>query len=553
MRIGDARIDFEGNIIHGVDGPQIVEPKIMQLLKVLSESPNQVFSREDLITAVWGVDFGGDERLSRAISLLRKALGEKKGARRYIETISRRGYRLIADVSESPSPVLAKDFTDIPGVTIPAQSDPYNKPRKGMGFRWILGGFMGAGIASIAILFFSPNTVIEKNAPVSESLAAGFENIQFFGHENSVMEAQDHFKSVLKQDPESAAAHAGLALAYIREYTSLESDPALLKQARASALNAFESNEHLALSHIAMGWSAAANRDFDKASQYLERADLLDKDNPLILEGRLRVLGSLGQFPDARRLLARAMELHPENGVFPPYAAQLSLVDKDLETAEKYARRSIKIDPQNPWNYSLTAQILHLQDRTPEAIKIVQDGLTINDSASLYNNLGTYLFFQGYYELAASAYEKTLEKDGNAHDPLFWANLGDAYRWVPNKENLSRQKYDRALQLWEEDLKDAPEDKTLLTRIALYQSKLQIGEKPEALLNSIAKTEDLPGVLYYRMLVTAELWGERHLSLDLLEKSINSGYPLTEIRNDPELKALREDQAYHLIVSQKAR
>ena len=127
--------------------------------------------------------------------------------------------------------------------------------------------------------------------------------------------------------------------------------------------------------------------------------------------------------------------------------------------------------------------------------------------------------------------------------------MGDAYRWVPGKKNLSEQNYNRALQLWQKALESSPENLTLRTRIALYKAKQQSGEKPEDLINEIINSDNLESVVYYRVLVTAELWGDRKKSLNLLEKSINSGHPLNEIRNDPELKAMREDQAYHLIVS----
>lgn len=539
MYIGDAHVDFEANIINGRNGQQYVEPKIMRLLEFLTHNPNIVLSREDLITAVWGVDFGGDERLSRAVSLLRKALGEEKGKRKYIETISRGGYRLIADVSTAPPEIETETKTELESKKNP--------------FQWMIAGLGGAVISAVAVLFIlsqtAPSSPME-NLSVSDSLAAGFKNIQLFGHAGAVENAQTSFTNILEQDPDNAAAHAGLALAYIREFTSLESDPALLKQARASALNALEKNEHLALSYIAMGWAAEFHKEPDRALQYLERADLLDKDNELILESRIRILGSSGNLEGAKILIQKSIELYPENAIFHNYAARFYLFENDLVNAEIYSKRSIQLDPQNPWMYSATAHTLHLQNKTTEAIKTIQSGLEIHESASLYNNLGTYLFFQGYYDLAASAYEKTLALEGNSHDPLFWANLGDAYRWVPGKKNLSQQNYKRALQLWQKSLESSPDNLTLRTRIALYKGKQKSGEKPDALINEVINSDDLESVIYYRMLVTAELWGDRKQSLNLLEKSINSGYPLNEIRNDPELKAMREDQAYHLIVSQ---
>ncbi|MEP3654358.1 MAG: winged helix-turn-helix domain-containing protein [Litorimonas sp.] len=541
MYIGEARVNFDANIIDGRNGQQHVEPKIMRLLKFLVENPNTVVSREDLISAVWGVDFGGDERLSRAISLLRKALGEEKGKRKYIETISRGGYRLVADISEEP-----------PEQTTETQNPPPDRA-KTFPFQWLIAGLGGALVSALVIFFVfsqSPTTSPTKEVNISAELSSGFDNIRYFGRAGAVKDAQTSFTNILEVDPDNAAAHAGLALSYIREYTSLESDPALLKQARASALNALDKNEHLALSYIAMGWATEFQNEQDKALQYLERADLLDKDNPLILESRMRVLRSIGNTEASNSLVQKAINLHPDVPVFYTYAAGIYVAENDLESAEAQAKLAMNLDPENPWVYSSMAHILYLQGKTTEAIKTVQSGLEVEETASLYNNLGTYLFFQGYYDLAASAFEKTLELKGNSHDPLSWANLGDAYRWIPGKQDLSSQKYNRAIQLWKEGLERSPENLTLKTRIALYNSKLKSGEKPEALLNEVSKTENLESIIYYRMLVTAELWNDRQLALNLLEKSINSGYPLSEIRNDPELKGLREDQAYHLIVSQ---
>jgi len=373
LYIGDAKVDFDLNMIEAPHGVTHIEPKIMRLLKFLSDNPNIVHSREDLITAVWGVDFGGDERLSRAISILRKALGEEKGKRKYIQTISRKGYRLVADIT-SDNPVAATQSTG----TTTGQKSPLN---------WIVAGLCGAVVSAALIFLFQPqrpSNLANNPISISEALAEGYEGIRYFGH------------------PDNAAASAGLALAYIREYSSLESDPALLKQARALALTALEKNEHLALSHIAMGWAAEYQRDADKAFQYLERADLLDKDNPFVLESRIRLFITARNYEAAKIWTQKAIEIHPEIQIFHTFSANIYLMTNDLESAELYARQATSLDPENPWVYSSLGHILHLQNKTTEAIKTIQSGLEVRETASLYNNLGTYLFFQGYYDLAAS-------------------------------------------------------------------------------------------------------------------------------------------------------
>nr|WP_269815666.1 winged helix-turn-helix domain-containing protein [Parvularcula mediterranea] len=127
-----------------------VEPKVMDVLRVLTENVGQVVSREALIDEVWGVEHGGDERLSRAISLLRKALADTSKDERLIETAPRRGYRLTAEVSAPQAE---------PATTEPSPAAPIAEPlvtdSRG-NRRWLVGGGVAALLllALAAIAFF---------------------------------------------------------------------------------------------------------------------------------------------------------------------------------------------------------------------------------------------------------------------------------------------------------------------------------------------------------------------------------------------------------------
>ncbi|HEY5623357.1 MAG TPA: winged helix-turn-helix domain-containing protein [Gammaproteobacteria bacterium] len=81
-------------------GPEHVEPRVLDVLLVLVGFAGQTVSREELINRVWNTSFVSDEVLSRCVSLLRKHLGDDSREPRYIETIPKKGYRLIAKVSE---------------------------------------------------------------------------------------------------------------------------------------------------------------------------------------------------------------------------------------------------------------------------------------------------------------------------------------------------------------------------------------------------------------------------------------------------------------------
>jgi DNA-binding winged helix-turn-helix (wHTH) protein/TolB-like protein len=97
--IGDFRIDPARNVVAGPAGEVPIEPKIMDVLCLLARHPGEVLSRETIIDQVWGRAFGADESLTRAISRLRRVFGDARAPAQVIETISKRGYRLIAPVS----------------------------------------------------------------------------------------------------------------------------------------------------------------------------------------------------------------------------------------------------------------------------------------------------------------------------------------------------------------------------------------------------------------------------------------------------------------------
>src|SRR2546422_5908713 len=83
-----------------------LQPKPWQVLRTLLESPGSVVTREELRGRLWPedtfVDF--ESGVNTAINRLRLALGDSADHPRYIETLSRTGYRFVAPVYPSPVP-----------------------------------------------------------------------------------------------------------------------------------------------------------------------------------------------------------------------------------------------------------------------------------------------------------------------------------------------------------------------------------------------------------------------------------------------------------------
>jgi DNA-binding winged helix-turn-helix (wHTH) protein len=76
--------------------PVALAPKPFAVLCVLARTPGKLFAKNALLDLVWGHRFITEASLKTAISELRAALDDDPKQPRYIETVSRRGYRFIA-------------------------------------------------------------------------------------------------------------------------------------------------------------------------------------------------------------------------------------------------------------------------------------------------------------------------------------------------------------------------------------------------------------------------------------------------------------------------
>jgi TolB-like protein/Flp pilus assembly protein TadD len=98
----------------------------MDVLACLAGDSRKVVAKEDLLTAVWGGAFVEEGALSQAIHNLRKALNDDARQPRYIQTIPKRGYRLVAPVVHELEPPPDDGLMESPPVLTPGST--YSPP-----------------------------------------------------------------------------------------------------------------------------------------------------------------------------------------------------------------------------------------------------------------------------------------------------------------------------------------------------------------------------------------------------------------------------------------
>lgn len=100
LRVGDCIVDVprrEVTAPHDAT-PRRITIKAMQVLLVLVAHRDKVVSREALLEWVWPDTMPTDDVLTQAVAQLRKAFGDDHDAPKYLETIAKGGYRLLAPI-----------------------------------------------------------------------------------------------------------------------------------------------------------------------------------------------------------------------------------------------------------------------------------------------------------------------------------------------------------------------------------------------------------------------------------------------------------------------
>lgn len=398
LRIGEWSVDSAAGELSGASGAVRVEPKVMDLLLLLASQPGQVVTRERIMDALWPGLVVGEDSLARTVSKLRQALGDDAKSPRYVETISKRGYRLLAEVD------VAMSAGETPITASAVASAPNYKKWVGVAALAIagligLGWLLGRGPA--------PPAVPSDGSALLVSRADDY-YFQFSRADNEA--AIELYQRVLGLHPDHAPALAGLANALTQrairwpespgagpvEFTRLgdalanghlDREPARtqLRRARQLAERAVSVAPDSAATHKALGFVAGAQRRFDSALVSYRHAVGLDPDawGPLINIGDvLEISGrddeALAYFEQAYAAMGRAYDRNPVQ-VRPWYAPMGVLIASryrargDLPAAEAWYRRVLTQSPLQPEATRGLADVLRTGGDTAAADRLCDE------------------------------------------------------------------------------------------------------------------------------------------------------------------------------------
>jgi len=186
LRLGPWTADRMTGRLEGPGATRPVEPKVMDLLFLLAAEPGKVVGREALHSALWPGVTVGDDSLARCVFKLRTALRDGPDRSFAVETIPKRGYRLVE--------------------TAAGRGEAAGRPRP---LRWRVRAVAAAVLLAAAGLGASlsaPGRADGRQQTIERARDAYF---QYSLEENEA--AAELFERVLAENPHDAQALAGLS------------------------------------------------------------------------------------------------------------------------------------------------------------------------------------------------------------------------------------------------------------------------------------------------------------------------------------------------------
>lgn len=101
MRFGTFEADLNTGELRKSGRKVRLQEQPFQVLAILTQRPGELVTREELVRALWpeGTFVDYDHSLNTAVNKLREVLGDSANAPRFIETLPRRGYRFVGEVT----------------------------------------------------------------------------------------------------------------------------------------------------------------------------------------------------------------------------------------------------------------------------------------------------------------------------------------------------------------------------------------------------------------------------------------------------------------------
>jgi eukaryotic-like serine/threonine-protein kinase len=209
-------------------------------------------------------------------------------------------------------------------------------------------------------------------------------------------------------------------------------------------------------------------------------------------------------------------------------------------------QRAIELTPDNAQVYSnQAAAYIEMSDPKviPQAEAALKKSIELSPSYAAYANLGLLYSQEERYPESATATEKALAL--NDKDYRVWENLAVAYERLNQREKAAVAR-DRELGLVEANSRSQPKDGELQSYLGLLYAQKHLPDEADRHLQTALALRGDDRVVLENVAEAYENLGRRRQALDYIQKALDKGYPVEDIRANPALAGLLADPSFRL-------
>jgi eukaryotic-like serine/threonine-protein kinase len=380
------------------------------------------------------------------------------------------------------------------------------------------------------------------NAGAYESYLKALGYTQRYDKPGNLDLAIAELNNAVKADPRFALGFAQLGDAYRLKYR-LSKDSKWLDEALGNCQKAQQLDDRLPAVYVTLGKIHGYSGKYDLALQEYQRALQLDPRNADAVIGLANSYDSAGRTSDAEAAYRKAIALRPDSwDGFNSFGAFLYAHQRYQEAVAEF-RHAIGLTPDNASVYlNLGAVYADMGEKHYlDAEEMLRKSIAIEPTYPAYANLGSLYFQEQKYAESAAATEKALQL--NDKDHVVWSTLAIAYDNLKDKEKADKAR-ERQIVLLEQAARDTPRDAMVQSSLGLLYAKKKMREKAVPRIQSALElSPDDPNVLENVGEAYEDL-GDRAQALLSIEKSLQRGYPIGDLKNLPGLQELLSDPSF---------
>lgn len=359
FQVGEFVVDFASGAVTPVDANMSsvvesrLEPKSCALLAYLCEHSSEVVSKDRLFKQVWPDTVVSDDALLRCVSQIRKAFSDSAKTPSYIETVPKKGYRLIADVQKQLEVPTANRPTVAVNSNLSRASDPANQKTVDLSkvkLRTTAVGF----IFVIAGIWLTQDNLPSNDADKEyDTMLQRADNYYHQIRRTDNEMAISLYEQTMSLKPTNASAQAGLANALVQKtlrWSGAENSYETLGDAVKAGV--FERPD--------------ARPAIERALALAERAVRLEPENVRARKALGFVLTALGRYDDAMEHYNKALDVDKHAWQVLINAGEIASIQGNDEQAlvlfeQAFEAMTVKYDDEiaqiRPWYADMGAAI----------------------------------------------------------------------------------------------------------------------------------------------------------------------------------------------------